>query len=101
MPATTKKRSEKHNKKAARLIRNSTLSQWGNSLGMRIPQEAVDTFGLRAGAQVEIEVTDETITIRPTRTRKKWRIEDLVKGVTPDKVGGELKLGPPVGKELL
>lgn len=84
------------------LQRDGTVSQWGNSLGFRIPKEAADRLGLSPGAQVTIEVADDSITIRPARPRRrKWRLADLLKGVTPAKVGGEWDAGAPVGREIL
>jgi antitoxin MazE len=99
--SSTRSKPRKKKKAGHALLRNSTLSRWGNSIGMRIPQEAVERFGLKAGERVEVEVSDESITIRPSRRRKRWNIADLVKGITPEKVGGEFDWGPDVGKERL
>jgi antitoxin MazE len=92
-------------RRAARLAaplaqRNSTLSRWGNSLGLRIPQEAADRLNLKAGARVCVELRADSITIRPVRKGRKWTEADLLKGVTPEMVGGEADWGPPVGKEV-
>lgn len=80
--------------------RNSTLSRWGNSLGLRIPQEAADRLKLKAGARVSVELGADSITIRPLRKGRKWTEADLLKGVTPEMVGGEADWGPPVGREV-
>ncbi|HSV16169.1 MAG TPA: AbrB/MazE/SpoVT family DNA-binding domain-containing protein [Tepidisphaeraceae bacterium] len=83
-------------------MRRSTLSQWGNSLGLRIPQEAAAQLQLKAGEQVSVEVGQDAIIIRPARRRRrKWALSALLKGVTPVKVGGEFGWGEPVGKERL
>ena len=80
--------------------RHSTLSRWGNSLGLRIPQEAADRLKLKAGVKVSVEVGNGSITIRPVRQRKKWSEAELLKGVNPSMVGGEIDWGGPVGKEV-
>jgi antitoxin MazE len=80
--------------------RNSTVSQWGNSLGVRIPQEAAAHLNLKAGARVRVEVRADSLTIRPLRARKKWTEAELLKGVTPEIVGGEVDWGGPVGREV-
>jgi antitoxin MazE len=85
---------------AAPLRRQSTISRWGNSLGLRIPQEAADRLKLKAGAQVSIEVRGGAITIRPVRRRKRWSEAELLKGVNPAMVGGEIDWGGPVGREV-
>jgi antitoxin MazE len=80
--------------------RNSTLSRWGNSLGLRIPREAADRLNLKAGARVSVELRADSITIRPVRKRRIWTEADLLKGVAPEMLGGEVDWGPPVGKEV-
>jgi len=83
-------------------LRNTTISKWGNSLGMRIPQEAAEHLQLKAGQKVQVEVDEDSITIRPARRRRrKWTLKALLKGIIPERVGGELDWGGPVGKELL
>ncbi|HZL38035.1 MAG TPA: AbrB/MazE/SpoVT family DNA-binding domain-containing protein [Tepidisphaeraceae bacterium] len=71
------------------------ISRWGNSLGLRIPQEAVDRLKLGAGAQVSLEVDSNSITIRPVRKTRKWTEAQLLKGVTPGMIGGEIGWGKP------
>jgi antitoxin MazE len=80
---------------------NSKVARWGNSLGIRIPRDAASRLNLREGGQVSIEVHADRLTIRPVRAaRKRWSEAELLKGVTPEIVGGELDWGPPVGREL-
>lgn len=77
------------------------VSQWGNSLGVRIPQNVARQLHLTPGAEVSMEVRDQCLTIRPSRRRrKKWSEAELLKGVTPEKVGGEIDWGGPVGREV-
>jgi antitoxin MazE len=80
--------------------RHSTVARWGNSLGLRIPQGAVEELKLVAGDRVMLKVHDGAITIRPVHTRKKWTEAELLKGITPEIVGGEIDWGGPVGKEV-
>ena len=81
-------------------LKPTTVSRWGNSLGVRIPQDAVDQLKLRPGAKVTFELHGGAITIRPVRTRRKWTEAELLKGVTPEMAGGEVDWGSPVGKEI-
>lgn len=41
------------------------LNKWGNSLGLRIPRELVDTFKLQPGSRVSITAKGSKITIEP------------------------------------
>jgi antitoxin MazE len=74
------------------------VARWGNSLGFRIPQEAADRLNLREGGEVRIEVNQDSMTITPARRR--WTEAELLRGVTPDKVAGEVDWGGPVGREV-
>jgi antitoxin MazE len=87
-------------KRAPMMRRKSTVSRWGRSLGLRIPQEAVDQLNLKAGEQVSMELAEDRITIKRSRSGKKWPEAALLKGVKPEMVGGEVDWGGPVGKEL-
>ena len=62
MPVSVKKASSKR-----AVNRQSTLSKWGNSLGVRIPQEAVDQLKLTAGAEVNVRLSGDSLTITPVR----------------------------------
>ena len=90
MPVRTKKRKP----------RDTTLSQWGNSLGLRIPREATEQLSLRAGAKVTVEIGPDSLTIRPVRKRRKWTEAELLKGATRANSGGEIDWGGPVGREV-
>jgi antitoxin MazE len=76
----------------------SIINQWGNSLGIRIPQPVASKVGFTAGTMVSIEVVNDMIVISPTR--KKYSLDELLEGVTPELIGGEYDWGEPVGKEV-
>jgi antitoxin MazE len=98
---TSSSRQAKRSKPPVRpLHRNSTVSRWGNSLGVRIPQDAVEKLKLQPGAQVSFEVRADSITIKPLRKPKKWTEAQLLKGVTPRTVAGEIDWGTPRGAEI-
>jgi antitoxin MazE len=98
MSATKKKAKKSARPQSARLVRNSKVARWGNSLAFRIPQEVADRLKLTDGGQVSVEVKDDAFTVRPLR--KKWTEGELLRGVTPEMVGGEIDWGDPVGKEI-
>ena len=83
------------------LVTNGKVARWGNSLGLRIPREVVNRLNLKDGAAVSLEIGPDSVTIRPMRPRKKWTEAELLKGVTPQMVKGEIDWGGPVGKEIL
>jgi antitoxin MazE len=73
------------------------VNQWGNSLGVRIPQPLANEVGLTAGSVVNIEVVGNQIVISPVK--KKYQLDELLVGVTPELVGEEYDWGDPVGAE--
>ena len=80
--------------------RVSKVARWGNSLGVRIPQEGVDQLKLKAGESVKVRVRGDTIIIRRTKSRRKWTEKELLKGVTPAMCGPDL-IPDRAGRELL
>jgi antitoxin MazE len=74
------------------------VNKWGNSLGLRIPQPVARKVGLTAGTVVLIEVVNNTIVVSPVK--KKYSLDELLEGVTPELIGGEYDWGASVGKEV-
>ncbi|WP_309742323.1 AbrB/MazE/SpoVT family DNA-binding domain-containing protein [Chamaesiphon sp. OTE_20_metabat_361] len=72
------------------------VNKWGNSLGVRIPQPVATEIGLTVGTEVNVEVVNNKIVISPVK--KKYQLEDLLVGVTPELIGGEYDWGKPVCK---
>lgn len=85
---------------AAIVEKISKVARWGNSLGLRIPQEGVDRLKLKEGESVNVRVKGDTITIRRAKGRKKWTEQELLKGVTPAMCGPDL-IPRRAGKELV
>jgi antitoxin MazE len=77
----------------------SRISKWGNSLGLRVPRDVAARAGLIEGARVDIEgFEDGRIVITPSHRR--FTIEELVAGMTPDNEH-PLEDDGPVGDELI
>lgn len=71
------------------------ITRWGNRLGLRIPRTVAQDLGLDDGALVELRLIDGDLVVRPVH----WTLEDLVAGIAPDKVHGEMPWGRPAGRE--
>jgi antitoxin MazE len=75
------------------------VSKWGNSLGLRVPRDIAVRAGLREGARVEIEgYPDGRIIVTPSRRR--FTIEELVVGMTPER-SEFMEDDWPMGEELI
>ena len=77
----------------------TTAQKWGNSLAIRVPKSVAVQVGLKAHDDLEIEVQDGNVVLKP-HLRRVYRLGDLVKQITSKNVHGELDTGIPVGREL-
>jgi len=80
------------------VTRKSRVARWGNSLAVRIPQEAAQQLGLSEGSEVNVVVTERSMMIR--RARRITSLDELLEGVNPESAGAEIDSGPPVGREV-
>lgn len=78
----------------------TTAQKWGNSLAIRVPKRVAEEAGLREKDSVDIEVHEGTLVVRP-HLRRVYRLEDLVKRITPHNVHDEIDFGGPAGREAL
>jgi antitoxin MazE len=73
------------------------LARWGNSLGVRIPKEIAGRLGLIEGARVEMRAEDGRIVISPATPR--YRLEELLGGITPEAMRDVFDWGDDIGRE--
>ena len=58
----------------------SHVARWGNSLAFRIPRHLADAAGLAEGRDVELEVEDGRLVVRP----RPPTLEMLLAGITAE-----------------
>jgi antitoxin MazE len=76
----------------------TTVSKWGNSLAVRIPQAIARQASLNEGDSLALTPgPDGSIVLRPTRRR--YELSELVSRITPKNRHAEIIWGPPKGKE--
>lgn len=56
-----------------------TIQKWGDSQGIRIPNDYLDSLGVYVNDEVEIEKMDECIIIKKPTQRIKMRLEEQYK----------------------
>ena len=66
------------------------LSQWGHSLGLRIPKALADQTGLKPGDAVDMEATADGLAPRERLKQPSISLRELVKGITPENRHEEL-----------
>jgi antitoxin MazE len=77
--------------------------KWGNSLALRVPKAFAEEIGAVIGKGANMEVRDGKLVVeiaKPTRRRRRYTLERLVVGISPDNRHRELEWGPPVGNEV-
>ncbi len=75
------------------------LAKWGNSLGLRVPKGVAEQAGLTEGTKVDIEAREDgSVIIR--KAKKRYTLEELVAGMTPDKAHPPLIDDEPRGSEF-
>ena len=77
----------------------TTIQQWGNSLGVRIPKGLAREAGVQRGTSVVMRVERKQLVLRPV-ARKSFRLSDLLRGVKPANRHGEVDSGRAVGGEI-
>jgi len=76
----------------------ATIQKWGNSLALRIPRAVAQQIKVSEGKPVELSVDADTLVVRPARRR--YRLADLLRRVTPENVHPETDWGQRVGREV-
>ena len=76
----------------------TTVSKWGNSLAVRIPQAIARQARLNEGDCLALASgPDGSIVLRPTR--RKYELSELVARITPKNRHQETHWGKPKGEE--
>ncbi len=77
------------------------VTNWGNSLGIRIPKNLANDLGIFNGSEVDLSLKNNSIVIKvKSKNRKKIRLEDLTKKMSASKAHHEIDWGKPVGDEV-
>lgn len=79
------------------------FQKWGNSLALRVPKAFADEIGASDGKAAEMTVSHGKLVIeiaRPRRRKRRYTLDELVAGITPDNRHEEIDWGPPVGNEV-
>jgi antitoxin MazE len=76
----------------------TTITKWGNSLAIRIPQNLAKLLQLSEGSKVSISVENGNLIIKP-KTRRRYSLDELVKEITPENLHTEIDTGVAVGNE--
>ncbi len=74
------------------------VQKWGNSLGLRIPRSFAADARVGPGSLVDISLVRGGLMVRAARPRR-YRLDDLLKGISERNLHAEVNSGRPVGRE--
>ena len=57
------------------------VSQWGNSLGLRLPRAIASQLALAPGSELDLQVDNDHLIARPVAVSPS--LEELLAGITP------------------
>lgn len=77
------------------------IQKLGNSLAGRIPKSFVVQTEIEQDSTVDLSVLEGNIIVKPEKRNPKYRLEELLEGVTEENLHCEIDFGKPVGKEML
>ena len=73
------------------------VKKWGNSLGIRIPNQIARELSLKDGSFVTINDRGKEIVIKPVH---KSNLSEMLSQINADNIHEEIKTTGPVGKEI-
>jgi antitoxin MazE len=76
----------------------ATITKWGNSLAIRIPQNLAKQINLIEGSEVELTVIEGKLVLVP-KFPCHYKLQELVQGITAENRHEEINYGSVVGQE--
>ena len=77
----------------------TSIQKWGNSHGLRIPKNFLDSLNWREDEPIEIILSQNKIILKSAKSKKK-SIQELFKDYHDDIQLSEIDWGVPKGKEV-
>ena len=74
------------------------IRKWGNRLAIRIPKAIALEFELHQGSEVDLTLQEGRGVLNPVRPPR-YRMEDLLAGITEKNRHAEVETGDPLGGE--
>jgi antitoxin MazE len=76
----------------------AVVAKWGNSLAIRIPKSVAEQAHVTEGIGIDFSVEGNSIIITPQK-RRKYTLDELLEGMTPENFHSEFETGNAVGNE--
>jgi len=76
------------------------VSQWGNSLGFRIPRGVADSLDIRVGDILELAPAEHGVLIKKTSAGKRYNLSDILDSFATSSQYEKVDFGPARGEEV-
>ncbi|MDJ0660857.1 MAG: AbrB/MazE/SpoVT family DNA-binding domain-containing protein [Crocosphaera sp.] len=73
------------------------ITKWGNSLGIRLPQEIIKQLGWQEGVKLSLSLENECLIL--SSTKPKYNLDQLLKDSDPEAQHEEIDWGEAEGEE--
>ena len=73
-----------------------SIKKWGNSLGIRIPQNILNKLKIKESQKLDIHVENSSIVIKPVTNE----LDTLLKQINPSNIHNECNFGESQGNEI-
>ena len=77
-----------------------SISKWGNSQGLRIPKEIIESLDIKVGDKVKLFVENNRIIIEPIKKKKEYSIDELVAKIPNNYLKEPEVMTTPMGREI-
>ncbi|BAZ28464.1 cell growth regulatory protein MazE [Cylindrospermum sp. NIES-4074] len=77
----------------------TVVAKWGNSLAIRLPKAWAEQLQIKEGTDVTFSMSGNSLVITPKK-RKKYTLNELLEGMTPEKFHPEIDTGVSMGNEV-
>jgi antitoxin MazE len=77
----------------------SKIVTWGNSLALRIPKPYALEMGFEKDTPIELGISDGRLVVAKHEAETPT-LDELIAGITPENLHGEMDFGEPVGNEV-
>jgi antitoxin MazE len=75
-------------------------SIWGDSVALCLPRDLAEKIHATAGSHVDLAIEDGKVILTPIEART-YTLDELLAGMTPENLHGEISTGRAVGNEII
>lgn len=79
---------------------NTKIQKWGNSYGIRLPKDLLDSGVFSPGGVLELKIKDKSVVLKEIK-KPSISLRQAMKGLTKSDFESVWSWGPDVGNEII